>query len=294
VVFIDSKGCVDSLEIVVGYISQDTLNYTLNLQQIDTFQINTDQLLGDLMITAGKSTSDEYAMLTIDQYSSYIVGEGVAEGNSETCIIVCDDYLICDTTYVFIKVIDSNKDLLSKQVIPQAIDDTKSLSANGNIIFNPMENDYLKGRIDTFYIFQNPSYGTANFDSAGNLEYIPSASYCDSQNPDVISYTICNEYGCDTANVDIFIACEELAIYNGFSPNGDGLNEFFYIEGLHQFPDNNLKIFSRWGAKIFEKTAYENDWNGIWKGDKLPEGTYFYVFEDGVGNTYSGPLQINK
>ncbi len=61
-------------------------------------------------------------------------------------------------------------------------------------------------------------------------------------------------------------------------PNGDDLNEFFYIEGLERYPENTLTIFNRWGEEVFTKKNYTNDWNGVNNnGNPLPEGTYFYM-----------------
>jgi gliding motility-associated-like protein len=70
-----------------------------------------------------------------------------------------------------------------------------------------------------------------------------------------------------------------------FTPNYDGLNDFFIIEGLEMYPENILVIFNRWGNKVFEESPYNNDWDGTNHfgispgGDKLPEGTYFYILK---------------
>lgn len=64
-------------------------------------------------------------------------------------------------------------------------------------------------------------------------------------------------------------------IYNVFSPNGDGKNEYFYVENIRSYQTNELYILNRWGNKVYHRKDYNNDWDG----DGLPAGTYFYLFK---------------
>ena len=83
----------------------------------------------------------------------------------------------------------------------------------------------------------------------------------------------------------------ELTIPQAITPNGDGVNDVFVIEGIENYPNNELIIFNRWGAEVFRANGYSNDWDGkstsdfnIW-GEDLPTGTYYYLFDtkqDGV------------
>jgi gliding motility-associated-like protein len=68
----------------------------------------------------------------------------------------------------------------------------------------------------------------------------------------------------------------EITIPNSFSPNGDGVNDVFFIRGL---PENStLIIFNRAGRKLFESLSYKNDWDGKDRaGNALASGTYWYV-----------------
>jgi len=64
------------------------------------------------------------------------------------------------------------------------------------------------------------------------------------------------------------------------TPNGDGDNDLWKIEGIEQFPDNQVIIVDRWGAEIFSATGYNNNevvWSGENKnGELVPRGTYYY------------------
>ncbi|WP_375324360.1 gliding motility-associated C-terminal domain-containing protein [Flagellimonas sp. GZD32] len=100
----------------------------------------------------------------------------------------------------------------------------------------------------------------------------------------------------------------EFEIFNGITPNNDGINDYFQINGIENYPDNNLKIFNRWGVLVYESNGYGQDSNlfhGISEGratlqkDKeLPSGTYFYILsfsgEHPGESSYSGYLYINR
>lgn len=75
----------------------------------------------------------------------------------------------------------------------------------------------------------------------------------------------------------------EVEVIKGFSPNGDGVYDFFVIGHLENYPKNKLQVFNRWGSKVFEATNYQNTWDGIateGSGNKvLPSGPYYYIIE---------------
>jgi gliding motility-associated-like protein/uncharacterized delta-60 repeat protein len=63
------------------------------------------------------------------------------------------------------------------------------------------------------------------------------------------------------------------------TPNEDGLNDYFVVRGINPLKSNKLTIFDRIGTLQFTTSSYENNWNGTdSKGDKLIQGTYYYVF----------------
>ncbi len=75
------------------------------------------------------------------------------------------------------------------------------------------------------------------------------------------------------------------------TPNNDGKNDVLFLSFVAQYPNHKLSIFNRWGSLVYEKKNYQNDWSGIantgalaGKGEKLPVGTYFYIFDPGNGD----------
>lgn len=66
---------------------------------------------------------------------------------------------------------------------------------------------------------------------------------------------------------------------NYFSPNDDGINDFFTISGtIAYYPNFELQVFSKWGQKVHSQKGTYEPWDGTWNGVKLPDGTYYYVF----------------
>jgi gliding motility-associated-like protein/uncharacterized repeat protein (TIGR01451 family) len=103
----------------------------------------------------------------------------------------------------------------------------------------------------------------------------------------------------NSASVTIEPIC--LTVYNEFTPNNDGKNDLFRIDCIESYPNNELKVFNRYGALVYSKTRYENDWNGtanvsgvVNRGDMLPTGTYFYVITIGDGTVKKGWLSIMR
>jgi gliding motility-associated-like protein len=77
---------------------------------------------------------------------------------------------------------------------------------------------------------------------------------------------------------------------NAFTPNEDGINDRFYLQGIH-VQTFNLQIFSRWGLLMFETNDISEGWDGFYQGEKAPEGAYVYVAR-GVG--YNGMPYVIK
>ncbi|MCW0484981.1 gliding motility-associated C-terminal domain-containing protein, partial [Gaoshiqia sediminis] len=111
--------------------------------------------------------------------------------------------------------------------------------------------------------------------------------------------------------------CEQLVIVpdvydvdvpTGFSPNGDGINDYFRISGMCLYPEARMEIFSRWGAKVYEKDRYGNtDVHGNvdawWDGratvngsrdEILPAGTYYYILKLTNSEMRKGAVYINR
>lgn len=75
--------------------------------------------------------------------------------------------------------------------------------------------------------------------------------------------------------------------YNYITPNGDNVNDTFFIEGLRNiFLNFTLKIYNRWGNLVWTGDHNKEDWNGIateqkvgQEGTTVPNSTYYFVLE---------------
>ncbi|MBD0830512.1 T9SS type B sorting domain-containing protein [Aestuariibaculum sediminum] len=95
-----------------------------------------------------------------------------------------------------------------------------------------------------------------------------------------------------------------LTVYNEFTPNGDGVNDTFVITCVDQYPNNTLEVYNRWGNLVYSTSRYQNNWDGTSNGravinqsEKLPAGTYYYVFryeDGGVMKEKVGWIYINR
>jgi gliding motility-associated-like protein len=90
--------------------------------------------------------------------------------------------------------------------------------------------------------------------------------------------------GCaDTFNIDMTYADlgEIIIPDNAFTPNEDGFNDTWYIQGVESFVGTEVLVFNRWGQKVHNNTEYANEfgWDGRSNGLRLPSGTYFYLIE---------------
>ena len=113
-----------------------------------------------------------------------------------------------------------------------------------------------------------------------------------------------NEYACTAtgySNIKTFTG-GKVNIPNGFTPNGDGRNDVFYILGNSDIRIlKDFSIFNRWGQKIFQvANAPANDpgfgWNGFINGQAADAGTYVYFvkisFKDGTEQLYKGTITL--
>ncbi len=151
------------------------------------------------------------------------------------------------------------------------------LAGNDLRNFDVVANDLVSESSDLIVMdLDEPISGNLIELSNGVFDYFPDIGFI---GVDSFHYEICNQACnfCDEATVILTINLgegEENAI---ITPNGDGRNDDFAPEVIYQFPNNQFRVFNRWGEKVYEEYNYIGGWYGKnQKGEDLPEATYYY------------------
>ncbi|WP_162288563.1 Calx-beta domain-containing protein [Tenacibaculum jejuense] len=220
---------------------------------------------------------------------------------------ICDDAMPpnCETVTV---VVDVNP-------TPDAEDDNSETTGDDPVIIDIFDNDNDVPDDGTLTIDNGPDNGDVTIDDGGTpndpsddtVTYTPDPGFTGT---DTFTYTICDSAtppNCSTATVTIEVTDPCLTVYNEFSPNGDGINDYLRISCIDNFTNNTVEIFNRWGNTVYKVQGYSNDdpskrFEGISNGratiqtlDKLPVGTYYYVIDLGDGSPIrKGWIYINR
>ncbi len=185
---------------------------------------------------------------------------------------------------------------------PGALNDSITLFWTPEKFINVTQND--TGILNyplSLDVIWSPALGRYSLSGDSAIIYSPNRGQ---YGRDSIGYTICDaENDCSEAWLQIELLNSEeteLFIPNGFSPNQDGINDVFFVPQFKNVSLVKLKIFTAWGALVFESDNYKNNWDGIgnagmYKGKTLDVGTYYYQFEvPDFRETYTGYIYLNK
>ncbi|MCB8963409.1 MAG: gliding motility-associated C-terminal domain-containing protein [Bacteroidales bacterium] len=237
---------------------------------------------------------------------------------------ICDDGIPCDpecgTANVFIYVEAMND-------TATAGDDYYSIgceSITGNVLENDQDDNGTENLIVNTIPLYPPIHGEVNIDADGTFVYYPNDGFI---GIDSFQYVVCDNgipSLCDTATVYFEIDCNEenpdpvqceLFVPEGFSPNEDGIHDFFRIMCIEHYPNAKLMIFNLNGNLLWEKEHYGNydvwgdQYNAWWWGTsvlskygtskqmingepKLKIGNYVYVLQLGNGMVRKGTVMV--
>jgi gliding motility-associated-like protein len=100
---------------------------------------------------------------------------------------------------------------------------------------------------------------------------------------------------CPESHDTVMIIVHELVIKTLITPNMDGRNDYFVLDGLSSRDKPELVIFDRRGVQIYKNENYDNQWNGIdYKGNPLPDDTYFCIIKTVEGRKITGYIVIRR
>jgi gliding motility-associated-like protein len=81
----------------------------------------------------------------------------------------------------------------------------------------------------------------------------------------------------DRVEANITTGLSDLTVPNTFTPNNDGINDYWNIKGIEKYPAAIVQVFSRYGQKVFESKGYSQPFDGRIGGSPLPPGVYYYI-----------------
>lgn len=237
---------------------------------------------------------------------------------------ICDDGIPCEpecgiaNVFIYVEAMNDTA---------TAGDDYYSIgceSITGNVLENDQDDDGTENLIVNTIPLYPPIHGEVNIDPDGTFVYYPNDGFI---GIDSFQYIICDNgipSLCDTATVYFEIDCNEenpdpvkceLFVPEGFSPNEDGIHDFFRIMCIEHYPNAKLMIFNLNGNLLWEKENYGNydvwgdQYNAWWWGTsvlskydtskqmingepKLKIGNYVYVLQLGNGMMRKGTVMV--
>ncbi len=105
--------------------------------------------------------------------------------------------------------------------------------------------------------------------------------------------TVTTAEGCIIADRITIGVIRNFIVQNTFTPNGDGINDVWTIQNLETNPHAEVNVFNRYGEKLFTSTGYGTPWDGRFRGEDLPVGTYYYIIDPRNGQAVrSGSVTI--
>ncbi|MFJ1491942.1 T9SS type B sorting domain-containing protein [Capnocytophaga canis] len=255
----------------IGTNTPTTSDVTITVTSTPTGAVvpNLDPSTGNVTVPSGTPTG------------TYVIGYEIC---TKSVTITCDTATV---TVVVTEVTTPTTPVVAKDDVEQTVVDTP-------VTVKVVSNDQHVPTQGTLTIVTQPKNGTVvindngttNDPSDDEVVYTPSRGYA---GVDSFEYELCDTMGnCSIAKVTITVL-DEVIPYNAISVNGDGLNDYFHIQGIERYPNNTVRIYNRWGVKVFETKGYDNV-NRVFRAisngrvtieapEKLPQGTYYYIIE---------------
>ena len=99
--------------------------------------------------------------------------------------------------------------------------------------------------------------------------------------PGTYSVEVTDTHNCSTTKDFILDSANPLCfrIPEIITPNGDGLNDTWQIDGLDLYPDVVVQVYDRWGKQVFYSRGYDQPWDGTFHGEELPMESYHYIID---------------
>ncbi len=77
-----------------------------------------------------------------------------------------------------------------------------------------------------------------------------------------------------------------------FTPNSDGMNDYWYIPKIDEYGKVQVTVYNRYGQVVYKSDSYKNDWDGTWNGNPLPSSAYYYIIKSSEKGYIKGVVNI--
>ena len=225
---------------------------------------NSELVTGSIIIV----TPPQHGKVTVnpDGTVTYLPENGYSGNDTFTYTITDKNGQVSNVASVTVNIRPSD---------PVATDDNGVTSYNKPVTIKILSNDHEDGASfdeRNIEIKSQPQHGTVRVNSDGTITYTPNDGYT---GPDEFSYRVRDINGNWTNIANVKIVIDGFFIPNVFTPDGDGINDTFFIVGAENYDMIELEVYNRWGAQVYRKTRYQNEW----AGEGLNGGTYYYVIK---------------
>jgi gliding motility-associated-like protein/uncharacterized repeat protein (TIGR01451 family) len=258
--------------------------------------------------------------LTIDSSGNVIVPDGTAVGTYTIMYKICDinNLSNCSEAMVIIEVMNGVNLKITKEA--QASNwfegdefyyllkvENNGVSNATNVVVTDIlpegirykSSEITGGTAETLINGQDISWKIASLASGSFVEiklFVKATAILDDREKTIVNVASVKSSETDMSPEDnissAVIQVKPFFIPNVITPNGDGSNDSFEIQGLGRFVSNEIVIMNRWGDHVFQRVNYENDWSA----NGLTNGTYFYVLiaidEFGKRYEFKGWVQV--
>ncbi len=188
-----------------------------------------------------------------------------------------------DTTTTVTNLTIGNYNVVVTDVFGCEISESLTIGQPDSLIVELDAYEYISGTNISLYGGNDGFITSMVFGGISPYEYLWSNG---ASTPDIndlkageYSLIVKDNNGCNGFSKIILTQPNILEMPSGYSPNGDGSNDFFVIKGVEAYPNNEITVFNRWGNIVYEKRNYQNEWDGNnLNGNPLPDATYFVIF----------------
>lgn len=224
----------------------------------DITKVEFDLDIGSSSICQGNTSTITATGATNYVWSTGELGSSIVVAPNET-----SSYYVKMTNDICLEIIDFVIEVIEVPYYNE-IKDTVYTAVAQSVYLSGPEGFDLYSWVPTDYI-SNPTREGVTFTGDSSILYTVTAS---------------TNSGCSVSET-VQVIVVSITAPEGFSPNNDGINDFYVIPELYDYPAE-IDIWNRWGDIVYSSDHYTNDWDGTCEGplcignSNLPEGTYFY------------------